>query len=468
MAGNAEYKLRKELFYQGHSGGSSSEILLISTVTPVSICCIQILELSFGKQLSLVGKFLLNLVVVVLPMHISFVFPESSGTLILFQLILSLVSLWISGFRFRESNQALHDVEICLNAIRNPFLTSYRGTMMLATCIAILAVDFDNFPRRLAKTETFGVSLMDAGVGSVLLTQAMVSQMARCPDSSTKKKLISAIMSSSPLILIGGARLLGTRASDYHVHASEYGVHWNFFFTLAIISIVASALPFSLWKSLLLSTLATVGYEAASVTFGLRDYILSHPRTDLISANREGIFGCIGYTSLFYAGAAIGALILRTKRKGREWISFGALFLITTILLWTIVVVLHAAGMQQSRRLVNVSYIIWTVAYNMSILGLFLAVEVSLHFVQTADGRTVAHSRRAAPTTCSDSLSDAFNRNLLALFLAGNLLTGAANLSMSTIDTPALEAFAVVLAYEATLLALALFLDRAGVTLKFW
>ena len=106
--------------------------------------------------------------------------------------------------------------------------------------LAILAVDFPVFPRRFAKTETYGVGLMDVGVGLFVTANGSISPEARSALSRDLQRqwyVRRNLKGTIPLFLLGFVRLLSTTGVDYHLHESEYGVHWNFFFTLAVIRV---------------------------------------------------------------------------------------------------------------------------------------------------------------------------------------------------------------------------------------
>jgi len=58
-------------------------------------------------------------------------------------------------------------------------LYRYRAYVNILTAICILGVDFRIYPRRLAKTETYGTGLMDIFVGAFIMCNSLVCKEAR-------------------------------------------------------------------------------------------------------------------------------------------------------------------------------------------------------------------------------------------------------------------------------------------------
>eukprot|EP00906_Rhabdomonas_costata_P008500 RCo012104 len=118
------------------------------------------------------------------------------------------------------------------------FLDSYRVALLLSTCLALLAVDFAVFPRRFSKTEGFGYSVMDLGAGSFVFSNALVYGGLKMGRDGPGPALWRQLSPALPLLVMGAVRLVSLKRLGYPEVHSEYGVHWNFFFTLATMPVL--------------------------------------------------------------------------------------------------------------------------------------------------------------------------------------------------------------------------------------
>ncbi|KAJ4821513.1 GPI-anchored wall transfer protein 1 [Rhynchospora pubera] len=325
-------------------------------------------------------------------------------------------------------------------------ISSYRVSVVVVTCLCILAVDFKIFPRRYAKTETYGTGLMDLGVGSFVVTNALVSKQARDFKSSNVK---AALQSISPLILLGFGRLISTTGVDYQVHVGEYGVHWNFFFTLAAVSILSSFVRIHPKYCGLLGFLILSGYQMI-LAFGLSEYLTSSKReANLISQNKEGIFSIFGYWGMYLISVYFGhKLLFRANSSGKDvspqYLRIKIWALATVF--WTLTIIFDNYVQRASRRMCNMAYVAIVLAQNFQVLSVLTLADLGGNLV----------------------LEDAFNQNLLGSFLLANILTGMVNLSMDTLSASPVTALIILLAYSFVLCFSISMVSFFGIRLKFW
>lgn len=359
---------------------------------------------------------------------------------------------------------------------RKQFITAYRAQMMVITNLAILAVDFHDFPRRFAKVETWGTSLMDLGVGLFVFSmglansRAVIKKLASPP--AQKQGYLHLIYKSTvkafPVLVLGLIRLISVKSLEYQEHETEYGVHWNFFITLGLLPIVLGILDpiLNTVPRFFVALAIGVGYEVALQATGLTAFILteSNRRESILTMNKEGLFSFFGYLSIFIFGQSLGSFVLTTrvtpnnllgtytsKKKRNKWLTVSTvrglvtLSVLTTILFyWAKESVLTG---NISRRIANLAYILWVVNYNcIFLLGYALTEELIGPMLST--------------------ILEAINSNGLAIFLVANLLTGFVNMSINTLEMGVGVTYIILTVYAISWTGLALVLHHYGIYIK--
>ncbi|XP_038615262.1 phosphatidylinositol-glycan biosynthesis class W protein [Tachyglossus aculeatus] len=381
---------------------------------------------------------------------------------------------------------------------RIPAVTHFRVFINVLTAISILAVDFPLYPRRYAKTEVYGTGVMDLGVGAFVFGNALICPEVRRGPGTGRSKfhyLARQLFSVWPLVFLGLGRLISVKSVGYHEHLSEYGVHWNFFFTLAVVKVAASLLLVlvSPHKSWVVATGLAVFYQIALDLAQLKVLLLhgsdgKGTRVGMLNANREGIFSIWGYLAIYLAGVQTGLFMLKTRTLLSDWIrAIGSLLLIVSGLFTFLHVTQDYIG-PVSRRMANLAFGIWTVAQCLSFLSFLLLGDVLLvlskflikgvdvpcswNLIQSSGavkkretGSPTPEKERKPLNLC---LIAAINRNQLLFFLLANVMTGLVNMMVDTLNSSTSWTLSLLHLYMFSNCLIMYVLHIQSVTVKWW
>ncbi|GAA5847976.1 hypothetical protein JCM3766R1_005927 [Sporobolomyces carnicolor] len=499
------YKEDKERFVSGSTGGSVARINLVclTALTTYALWSVVDARLARARPLAAWQLASIEFAILVAPLLCALTlaadYPMTLNAVIATLVII--LSYWplsedvppLSPMPDKTSRPA-SIARIQLEPFSRPFVTSYRAIMMVMTVICILAVDFPVFPREFAKAETWGTSLMDLGVGSFVFSLGVISSLPLLRHTDQRPYLASVLHSAKkalPIIALGCVRVVMVKGVEYPEHVTEYGVHWNFFFTMALIPVFGTALErlaTSLdahWIGLIVST----AHQGLLSSTQLQEWTLEAARTNLVSQNKEGIVSFPGYLAIHLLGLASGLYILppdpyffsiqrqlvaadapnEVKRKldekrSKAWRDkpgklanvLGSYAVVWWACYW---LAIKLTGSQVSRRLANLPYVLWITAFNTSFLFLYLVVHLVATRRATLNGTRGIHDP-PPPPVAAPTIFRAINQNGLVVFLVANLLTGFVNVSIESMYTSDLKAMLVLLTYCSVVVGVAWSLRR--------
>ncbi|XP_074596855.1 uncharacterized protein LOC141851938 [Brevipalpus obovatus] len=435
----------------------SSHFLLLSLIT-----CFPVLNQDRFRR----WRILIEICVLSMPFLASVTILNSLSFLIPY--ILVMIALRIL-FTFNRIYGSFNWPELLFRSkpvpIKSPTITNLYANTIINVCICILAVDFCIFPERFAKTKIYGLSLMDIGVSSFVALNGLLSKESRHHSDSLSPSFWShfrkSIRGSILLFFLGFLRLGLITITGYHQEISEYGLHWNFFFTLAFTKIISSSIMYVTSSTLIMATL--ISFLGQSVlSLGLTRIIQNPHRQGFILANKEGIFSLPGFVSIYLIGVTIGK---RFSEKRDRKSNMDSIFLIGDLFLMGIYLgstglLSHLYIEPSSRRECNLAFVAFTCSLICFTIIFELFVDVLIDILQ------YFMIMKKSPFVKS-FLNEALARKGLVVFLFANLLTGIFNLAFRLKSFSSIVSLVLNVFYIFSVCIFALYSHKNYVNFKF-
>lgn len=471
------YKEFHESFMQNNNGTTIEEVFV--TIVPVFFTAALSSNLVYIAQpLSITATFAIEFISIVLSTILNVTILNNR----IWEITLTLAGVLATAVAKQLYNR-IHIAPFVQIPYKRPeYLSGFRAATNFFTTVCILAVDFKCFPRKLAKTETFGFGLMDVGVGLYVFGNGIVAPELYKPKAAfTFNKLKVTLLGCVPLIVLGAARFFTTNQLDYQQHVSEYGVHWSFFLTLAFTKLFSTILIGLLphMKYIKHVTMAVMFLHELTLQLGFAEFIVDANNTvkrdNFFTANREGIGSISGYVSIYLASVYIGYTLKNDEddQEKKEFINSRDLFwkgvrlTLITMILWKVTYILkNLLGV--SRRLANIGYIFWTLSLGSSIVVLMMMYEIFYYFRAFEQPTADEEDSKVNQKTVFPLIFRAISYNGLAYFLLANLLTGLVNLCYQTLLMDTMMSITILSMYMFSLCVIITFLHVNQIKLKVW
>ncbi|VDP22531.1 unnamed protein product [Echinostoma caproni] len=172
-------------------------------------------------------------------------------------------------------------------------------TVLLLSCLMIMLIDLPICPRRFAKNSTYGLGLMDVGTGLFLASSSIAGSKALFNLSEGTKFWYTVKRIVLPSLILGLVRFLSVSFLGYQSVVEEYGVHWNFFVTFALVRL-ASALICTPCIGKLSKTARTIVCFITGLSFCILSHAIHIRVKPLIQTNAEGLLSLPGYLSIYF------------------------------------------------------------------------------------------------------------------------------------------------------------------------
>lgn len=436
---SSEYKKYHESFMQNNQGSTAVHtfMCILFTLQCAMLCAI-IPRRKSSYQL------ILEYFIMVLPLIIA----HTAMSDYIYVLNIVIVVILVNVIKRKTNIRQVKETLLVKNAFQDDkikSITCLRGLTYLITGFCILAVDFKQFPRYLAKTEKYGYSLMDTGVGLFIIISGLVHR------DLSKSNYVSVLKGNLKFIIIlitlGIARYVSLKKLEYQEHITEYGVHWNFFFTLAICKLTSTIFLLISSNALFLSILTICSHELF-LTIGLQDWVFGNTdRNNFLNANREGISSSLGYVSLYLFAVYLKNVLKNNKFTRGDIVKK----LATSALLLIIITLVINTYRPISRALANAGYCFYL--STITLLGFCVMYPLEMMFQNKKSVFTV-------PLILFN-----INNNGLLYFLICNISTGVINMLFRTLLLSNSLSFIILNLYMITNISLTIYLTNKGIKL---